>query len=92
MSREGLSLSCDLYLRPGNFFLVDVAGVGRAHAKVIWRNGTSIGAKFITLMDLKCCDWWGAPEPDAGRESAHAREAAAEALALFRSRFAKFGD
>ncbi|HEX2762495.1 MAG TPA: PilZ domain-containing protein [Allosphingosinicella sp.] len=90
-SADGFRGEGELFLRVGSFLSVEVAGIGRVQAKVIWSQDGQFGAKFIAPIDLRHCDWADgcngvdSPVPEGGSR------AAAEALALFRARFARYG-
>jgi hypothetical protein len=90
-SPDGFRAAGEMFVRVGSFLSVEVAGIGRVQAKAIWSQDGEFGAKFIAPIDLRHCDW---AETVAGREAVLPEgptAAAAEALALFRARFARYG-
>lgn len=92
VSQDGFRAAGELFLRVGSFMAVEVAGIGRVQAKVIWSHGGQFGAKFIAPIDLRHCDWCAdTAEAVAAAVPGGANPVAAEALALFRARFARYG-
>jgi hypothetical protein len=56
-TEEGFRAACEANLKIGSFISVEVPGNGVVSAKIIWRSGEALGAKFVRPIDLRHCDW-----------------------------------
>jgi hypothetical protein len=57
VSTWGFRAAADIQLRPGAYLSIEVPGVGRCDAKVIWQQGREFGAQFLRAMPLDHCAW-----------------------------------
>jgi hypothetical protein len=56
-TEEGFRAACEANLKIGTFISVEVPGNGVVSAKIIWRSGEALGAKFVQPIDLRHCEW-----------------------------------
>jgi hypothetical protein len=57
LSAEGFRVRCDAILRVGGYVALEVAGLGRVEARVIWQHHGEFGAKFVRPIDPAHCEW-----------------------------------
>jgi len=61
VSTWGFRAAADIQLRPGGYLTIEVPGVGRCDAKVIWQQAREFGARFLRAMPLDHCAWTRPP-------------------------------
>jgi hypothetical protein len=87
ISRDGFSATADALPRAGAYVTLEVPGIGRVEARVVWCEERRFGARFIRPLDLRLCGWL-AHEPLALPAEAEIKEVAA----LLASRAAAVAD
>ena len=51
-SESGFRARCDVRIAPGFLVNLEIPGIGRSQAYVIWCRGGEIGGKFVVPLDL----------------------------------------
>lgn len=57
ISRDGFSARADALPRPGSYVALEVPGIGRVEARVVWREDDQFGAAFVRPIDTRLCGW-----------------------------------
>jgi hypothetical protein len=61
VSTEGFRAAGDIQLRPGGYLSIEVPGVGKCDAKVVWQQSREFGAQFLRPLPLDHCAWLNPP-------------------------------
>jgi hypothetical protein len=59
VSRDGFSARSDALPRVGNYVTLEVPGIGRVEARVVWCDEEKFGARFIRPIQMSLCGWAG---------------------------------
>ncbi len=57
LSAGGFRAQCEARVMVGSPVTIEVEGIGPVHARVTWRRGDRLGAKFDSPIDLSRCRW-----------------------------------
>ena len=61
LSTDGFRAAGDLQLRPGGYLSLEVPGIGRVDARVVWQEYREFGAQFLRPLPLAHCAWTNPP-------------------------------
>lgn len=63
LSRGGFSARADALPRTDSYVTLEIPGIGRVEARVVWRGEERFGAKFVRPIDVRLSEWTREPSP-----------------------------